>query len=165
MEPSPDPADPTRDPADPTRDPADPTRDPADPTKEPADPTKELADPGQPPGQARSQPVDVRFSFANERTFLAWNRTSLALITAGLAITQLLPPFQVPGGRRMIGVPLIVLGVVIALTSLRQWRANERAMAENRPLPASPVPMLVAIVIGATALVALGLALFGGQGT
>jgi len=110
-------------------------------------------------------PIDVRFSYANERTFLAWNRTALALVTAGLAITQLLPPFQVPGGRRMIGVPLIVLGVVIALSSLRQWRANERAMLERRPLPASPLPVLVAIVIGATAVVALGLALFGGQGT
>ena len=111
------------------------------------------------------QPVDVRFSYANERTFLAWNRTALALITAGLAITQLLPPFQVPGGRRMIGVPLIVLGVVIALYSLRQWRANERAMVARRPLPASRLPVLVAIVIGITAMVALVLALIGGQGS
>ena len=39
---------------------------------------------------------DARFTFANERTFLAWNRTALALVVAGLAIAQLLPPF--PGG-------------------------------------------------------------------
>jgi len=107
--------------------------------------------------------VDVRFSFANERTFLAWNRTALALVTAGLAVTQLLPPFDIPGGRRMIGIPLIVLGVVIALSSLWQWRANERAMVEGRPLPSSKLPMLVAVVIGATAVVALGLAAFGGS--
>ena len=106
-----------------------------------------------------------RFSFANERTFLAWNRTALALVTAGLAVTQLLPPFDVPGGRRMIGIPLIVLGVVIALTSLWQWRANERAMVEGRELPASKLPVVVAVVIGATALVALVLAAFGGQGS
>ena len=116
----------------------------------------ESDDQGTPP------PVDVRFSYANERTFLAWNRTALALVTAGLAVTQLLPPFDVPGGRRMIGIPLIVLGVVIALSSLWQWRANERAMIEGRPLPSSKLPVLVALVIGATALVALGLAAFGG---
>ena len=110
-------------------------------------------------------PVDARFSFANERTFLAWNRTALALVTAGLAVTQLLPPFDFPGGRRLIGIPLIVLGVVIALSSLWQWRANERAMVEGRPLPSSKLPMLVAVVIGATAVVALALAAFGGKGS
>ena len=41
---------------------------------------------------------DARFTLANERTFLAWSRTALALVTAGLAIVQLLPPFPgVPG--------------------------------------------------------------------
>jgi len=111
------------------------------------------------------RPVDVRFSYANERTFLAWNRTALALVTAGLAITQLLPPFDVPGGRRMIGVPLIVLGIIIALSSLRQWRGNEKAMATGEPLPPSRVPVLVAAVIGITAVIALVLALIGGKGS
>jgi putative membrane protein len=126
-----------------------------------------MASPTEEPERSASVPVpvDVRFSYANERTFLAWNRTALALITAGLAITQLLPPFEIPGGRRMIGVPLIVLGVVIALYSLRQWRGNERAMVEQRPLPASRLPVLVAIVIGITAVVALVLALVGGHGS
>jgi putative membrane protein len=127
---------------------------------DPGAPDPELPDPDQPGPEA---PIDARFSFANERTFLAWNRTALALVTAGLAVTQLLPPFDVPGGRRMIGIPLIVLGVVIALSSLWQWRANEQAMLEGRPLPASKLPMLVAVVIGVTALVALGLAAFGGE--
>lgn len=107
-------------------------------------------------------PVDVRFSYANERTFLAWNRTALALVTAGLAITQLLPPFHVPGGRRMIGVPLIVLGIVVALSSLRQWKLNERAMVAGAPLPPSQLPTLIAVVIGVTAIVALVLAAIGG---
>jgi putative membrane protein len=114
-------------------------------------------------GTAKPVPVDVRFSYANERTFLAWNRTALALVTAGLAVTQLLPPFEVPGGRRMIGVPLIILGIVVALTSLRQWQRNERAMVEGRSLPSSPLPIYVAVVIGVTAVVARGLALFAGQ--
>jgi putative membrane protein len=77
---------------------------------------------------------DARFSYANERTFLAWIRTALRLMTAGLAITQLLREFDLPGGRRLIGLPLIALGVVIAVASYRQWRANERAMRLDRPL-------------------------------
>lgn len=105
----------------------------------------------------------MRFSYANERTFLAWNRTALALVTAGLAVTHLLPPFDVPGGRRVIGIPLIVLGALIALVSLRQWRANERAMEEGRHLPTSPLPILVALVVGSTGVVALVLAAFGGS--
>jgi putative membrane protein len=51
---------------------------------------------------------DPRFSFANERTFLAWSRTALALVVAGLAVTQLLLPFPgIPWGRHIIGVPLM----------------------------------------------------------
>lgn len=110
-------------------------------------------------------PIDVRFSYANERTFLAWNRTALASVTAGLAVTQLLPDFSVAGGRKLIGIPLIALGVVISLASLRQWQANEQAMEERRHLPASMLPLLVAVVVGATAVIALLLALFGGDGS
>jgi inner membrane protein YidH len=61
------------------------------------------------------QDVDPRFSLANERTFLAWIRTALALISIGLAVTQLLPLFDLPGGRRIIGIPLMVLGIVVAV--------------------------------------------------
>ena len=107
--------------------------------------------------------IDVRFSYANERTFLAWNRTALAMITAGLAITQLLPPFNISGGRKVIGLPLIILGVVLALMSLRQWKANERAMRRRQPLPPSPLPLIVALVVGICAVVAAVLALLGTQ--
>ena len=102
---------------------------------------------------------DVRFSYANERTFLAWNRTALALMTAGLAVTQLLPPFDIPGGRRMIGVPLIALGTLVSIASLVQWRRNERAMRLGEPLPPSVLPRLVAVVVGISSLIALVLAI------
>ena len=117
------------------------------------------------PPQPERPPLDARFSYANERTFLAWNRTALASVTAGLAVTQLLPDFSVAGGRRMIGLPLIALGVLLALGSLRQWQANERAMETGQPLPASRLPLLVAAVVGVTAIIALVLAAFGGDGS
>jgi putative membrane protein len=113
-------------------------------------------------GDPHDQEPDVRFSYANERTFLAWIRTALGLVTAGLAITQLLPPFDIAGARRVIGLPLIALGVVIAIASLGNWRANERAMRSGLPLPRSVLPAIAASVVSVVALVGLVLALFAG---
>jgi len=104
---------------------------------------------------------DVRFSYANERTFLAWNRTALALIAAGLAVVTLLPKLDVEFGRRLIGVPLIALGAVLAWASYRRWMANERAMRLGEPLPPSNLPLILACGIGVAALVAAVIALFG----
>ena len=98
---------------------------------------------------------DPRFSYANERTFLAWCRTALALMTAGLAITQLLPPFDVPGGRRIIGLPLIATGIVLAAGGLVQWLRTERAMRLGQPLPRSLLVPAAAAVVAVTATVAL----------
>lgn len=61
---------------------------------------------------------DSRFSYANERTLLAWIRTSLALIATGFGVTQLLPKLAFAGGRRLIGLPLIILGLVCSLMSM-----------------------------------------------
>ncbi len=112
------------------------------------------------PDVTADNPLDARFSFANERTFLAWNRTALAMVTAGLAIAQLLPPFDFAGGRRMIAVPLIVMGTLIAIASFFQWQRNERAMRLGLPLPRSVLPVLVAAVVALSAVVALVLVLF-----
>jgi putative membrane protein len=112
----------------------------------------------EPNRSLRGDDPDVRFTYANERTFLAWNRTALALVTAGLAITQLLPPFDVPGGRRMIGLPLITMGIVTSIVSLWQWRRNDQAMRTGSPLPKSVLPVLLSIVIAISAVIALVLA-------
>jgi putative membrane protein len=114
-----------------------------------------------PPPHAVGKEPDPRFSYANERTFLAWNRTALALISVGLAVTNLLPPFQLPFGRRIIGLPLIGLGAFVALASLREWASNQRAMREGRPLPVARLPLLVSAVIGIVAVVALVVAAIG----
>ena len=104
---------------------------------------------------------DARFSYANERTFLAWIRTALGLITAGLAVTQLFPAFSFAGGRRLVGLPLIGLGAVMALLSYRNWQANEKAMREGRPLPRSWLTPVSAAVVAAVALTGLILVLVG----
>ena len=106
---------------------------------------------------------DVRFSYANERTFLAWNRTAMALIATGLAITSVLPKFSVAGGRRLVGVPLIALGAIIAVTSYTRWEANERAMRLGEPLPPSNLPRILAVGIGIAALIAAVVAGFGAK--
>jgi putative membrane protein len=104
---------------------------------------------------------DVRFTYANERTFLAWNRTALALIATGVAATQLLPSFNLAFGRRILGLPLVALGAVVALTSYQHWRANERAMRLRQPIPRSPMPLVLSAGIGVVAVIAIVLAAIG----
>jgi putative membrane protein len=97
---------------------------------------------------------DPRFTFANERTFLAWSRTALALVVAGLAIVQLLPPFPgVPAGRHLLGVPLIVLGAVLAIVAYAEWMKNQRALRRGEPLPRSVIPWILAATIAGMAVI------------
>jgi putative membrane protein len=110
---------------------------------------------------AREDEPDVRFTYANERTFLAWNRTALALIATGVAATQLLPKLQVEWGRRLLGLPLIALGAVVAAESLRQWHANQRAMRRGDPLPRSWMPLVLTVGIVVIGAIAVVIAAFG----
>src|SRR3984957_3218609 len=109
----------------------------------------------------REAEPDARFTYANERTFLAWNRTALALIATGVAATQLLPDFHVSGGRRILGLPLIALGAMVAVTSFRHWKANQRAMRRGETIPRSPMPLVLSVGIGVVAVIAVVLALVG----
>jgi putative membrane protein len=113
--------------------------------------------------QASGAEPDARFTFANERTFLAWIRTALALVAAGLAIVQLLPPFHgIHWGRRAIGMPLILLGAVVAVVSYIEWDANQRALRRGDPPRHSRLPLLLAVIIALVALAAAVLALVSG---
>lgn len=105
--------------------------------------------------------IDPRFSYANERTFLAWNRTALALIGVGLAVANLLPPFDFAWGRRMIALPLIALGGVVSVVSLLEWIGNERAMRRAERLPGSHLPLLLSVVVAVVAGVAVIISLLG----
>ena len=65
------------------------------------------------------------------------------------------------GGRRLIGVPLIVLGAVLAVASYRRWDRNERAMRLGQPLPPSRLSLVVAAGVAAVAVIAAIVAAFG----
>jgi putative membrane protein len=116
-------------------------------------------------GTGGNEPVvetepDARFTYANERTFLAWHRTALALIVAGLAIIQLLPPFPgIPFGRHALALPLIVLGGVLSVGSYVEWTRHQRAMRRGESLGTSLMPRILAIAITALAVVATVLSL------
>ena len=111
-------------------------------------------DPAEHGATARDTEPDARFTFANERTFLAWTRTALAFVVAGLGIVQLLPPFPgVPWGRHLLGVPLIVLGAVIAVASYGQWTHSQRALRRGEPIPRSVLPRILAATIVGMAVV------------
>jgi putative membrane protein len=120
---------------------------------ETAPPTPADAEPAE-TEPAETEP-DPRFTLANERTFLAWSRTALALVAAGLGIVQLLPPFPgVPFGRHVLGIPLIILGAVIAVAAYADMMRSQRALRRGRPLPKSALPGLLAVTIGGVATIA-----------
>lgn len=111
-------------------------------------------------GRDKDQEPDARFTFANERTFLAWHRTALALVVAGLAIIQLLPPFPgAPWGRHLLAVPLIGLGAVVSVASYLEWTRDQRALRRGDPLPPSRLPRILAAAITGLSIVAAVLAL------
>jgi putative membrane protein len=106
-------------------------------------------------GVAQDAEPDARFTFANERTFLALTRTALAFVVAGLAIVQLLPPFpEVPWGRRLLGIPLIVVGGIIAVAGYIQWSRNQQALRHGGAMPESILPRVLSVTIAAMAIVA-----------
>jgi putative membrane protein len=106
---------------------------------------------------------DPRFLLANERTFLAWIRTALALIAGGLALAAFLPPFDVPGGGQALGLPLVVFGGVIALTSYRRLGHNEQALRAGQPLLHDRLPAVLAAGVVLAAVLSLLILALGGR--
>lgn len=99
--------------------------------------------------------LDPRFSLANERTLLAWNRTALALVAAGLAATELLGRTEGLPGRRLVGLPLIVVGGVVAWASFQRWRLVEQAMARGERVPDTSLPALLTATVVVAAVLAV----------
>ena len=109
---------------------------------------------GEAPRHGDETEPDAWFTFANERTFLAWNRTALALVGAGLAIIQLLPPSPACLGRHLLAVPLIALGAVLSLAGYVEWTRKQRALRRGERLPHSPLPRVLAAFVTAIAAAA-----------
>ncbi|MCJ7857434.1 DUF202 domain-containing protein [Corynebacterium sp. LD5P10] len=103
---------------------------------------------------------DPRFTLANERTFLAWMRTALAFIAGGVAL-EALPMDTVPADLRNTGALVALgLGIVLAAGAAFRWLRVERAMREERPLPAPaivPALSLTALLIAGVLLVVVAL--------
>ena len=99
---------------------------------------------------------DYRFTLANERTFLAWMRTALGLLAGGVAVRQLIEPFDVSGGRTALALLAIGASAILAVGGFLRWRSVQRAMRRGDPLPAaSLVPVLAAglLVVAVVAFV------------
>ncbi|MEV4709619.1 DUF202 domain-containing protein [Actinoplanes sp. NPDC049316] len=131
----------------------------ARPTEAPS-PDGPPSDPsGRPDSAAETEP-DARFTYANERTFLAWHRTALALVVAGLAIAQFLPPFPgIPIGRHLLAIPLILLGGVLSVASYVEWTRHQRALRRGEPMGTSILPRILAIAITILSVAAATLSL------
>jgi putative membrane protein len=104
----------------------------------------------------RLREPDPRFSLANERTFLAWIRTAVALLAAAVAVVKLVPGDDWSWLRRVLGVVLALLGLLVAATSWQRYRGVQAAMRAGRPLPRSvTLPVLALGLAAVGALVVL----------
>jgi putative membrane protein len=107
---------------------------------------------------------DPRWSLANERTALAYTRTSLSLIVSGLAVAGSRSVADTSVWFAGLGVPLILLGIAVAVAGGRRFVASQRAMRSDEPLGppvmAAALPFAVA-AIGVLAIVVAVVAALG----
>jgi putative membrane protein len=94
---------------------------------------------------------DYRMSLAAERTYLAYVRTALALLAGGVAVVGALPHAGHEGLRRVIGVLLVLVGLVLAVSARLRWREVDEAMRRGEALPRSGAitPVSVGVVLAA----------------
>lgn len=103
------------------------------------------------------QDPDYRFSLANERTFLAWIRTVLAFLAASVAVVQLASVFRTSWARTTLATALAVSGLVASTLAYGRWAGNERAMRHGRPLPFSPLLLMLNVALAAIAIMVLAM--------
>ena len=97
---------------------------------------------------------DYRVTLANERTFLAWIRTSLGLLAGGVAVRQLVEPFEVNGGRTALALLAIAASAILAVGGYLRWHGVQRAMRLGQPLPPARLIPFVAAGLAVVALLA-----------
>lgn len=89
---------------------------------------------------------------ANERTLLAYSRTALGLVVAGLAISGSHVVADIPLWGASLGVPVILLGAIVAFAGQRRFVHVQRAMRLGEPMPAPNVARLLPLGIGLIAI-------------
>ena len=97
---------------------------------------------------------DPRWSLANERTLLAYCRTALAFIVAGLAVAGSRPIAGTSFWFAILGLPLILVGAIVAVGGGQRFVATQRAMRIGAPLGAPVIAALLPLAIGVIAVVA-----------
>lgn len=100
-----------------------------------------------PSWRTQGQEPDYRFTLANERTFLAWIRTALSLLAAGVLLAQFATRLSPAWVVAVVGAMLAATAAVLGAAAYGQWRANEIAMRNARPMPHTPLVSLCATVI------------------
>ena len=105
------------------------------------------------PDAGRPSHPDYRFTLANERTLLAWLRTGLALVAGGVAIATYAPDLGARWGSALVAIALVLIGLGVSLAGYRRWRINEKAIADDVPLPESRVGPAVFAAVGLVVLV------------
>lgn len=59
-------------------------------------------------------------------------------------MVEIVPEFSIAGGREILGVALILLGTVLAAGSTLRWASVEEAMRQDRPIPQTRLPIVLA---------------------
>jgi putative membrane protein len=96
---------------------------------------------------------DYRYTLANERTFLAYVRTALGLLAGGVAVRQLIEPFDVTAATTALALLSVGASIVLVGGGYLRWVAVQRAARRGDPLPAARLVPLVAVVIAGLAAI------------
>ncbi len=103
---------------------------------------------------------DPRVLFAAERTLMAWSRTAAGLMAFGFLVDRsavLLPgPASRPGFAFWIGLSFVLLGVLLSVLSIVQYR---RSVAALRPVEIPPGYWVNLSVYASAVIALLGVAL------
>jgi putative membrane protein len=104
---------------------------------------------------------DYRFTLANERTFLAWVRTALGLLAGGVAVRQLVDPFDIENATTALALLSVGCSVVLVVGGYLRWVAVQRAIRRGESLPPARLVPVVGAAFGVIAIIAFVLIAVG----
>ena len=109
--------------------------------------------------QREDREPDYRMSLAAERTYLAYIRTSLAMLAAGVAVVGAFADSGHVALRRVTGIVLVTVGLLVAVTARSRWRQIDSAMRSGAPLPRSRAAVLLGVGVALAGAFAVALVL------